>query len=117
MFIREGNMIKVVTTIVNKRKHVKFFDENGNEVHSVSGLLREKFSDQGELYSELFEVSRDIAELAGWHPNDDAFGAGCGGWMKFLKDKGKVELETREEVLSYKELVEMMMNEQGRDEK
>jgi len=78
-------------------------------------VLKKLFKDQGELYEQIFGVSREDARRAGWHPDDSDFSMMCPGWIKFLKDKGKVEKQVQVETISVEEFVHSVIRLSLRD--
>lgn len=48
------------------------------------------FNNQAEFYA-LFGVSKEDAELAGWHPEHNMFQTDCEGFNKFLVDNMQID--------------------------
>lgn len=77
-------MVEVKIITVNGQKVTTY---NGGE--SLSECLRSLYETQGNFYKEKFDVSFEDADAAQWHPQDTDFNpVNCGGWKKFLNEKG-----------------------------
>jgi hypothetical protein len=84
-----------------------YYKLNGNDERfsSPAEVLKRVFRNHGELYEKLYQVDRETAFLAGWHPSDYDFNDNCEGWRTFLKDGGKVKKEVTEEEFTLEEFV------------
>jgi hypothetical protein len=106
--------VEKITTTVNGRTFVSYRIIREEEIarlgiasykDMVALVLRRLFKDQGELYEQIFGVSREDADLAGWHPDDSDFCDACDGWVKFLEAGGKIEKQVQTETMSVEEFV------------
>lgn len=56
---------------------------------TIREALQKRYTNQGELYHQLFGVSEETARNAEWHPSHREFTQEyCEGWAKFLRDGG-----------------------------
>lgn len=91
--------LQVKTTSLCGRIQNIMFSMDGSNWHDTMGeAFQYYFSDQGDLYEQVFGVDRDTANDADWHPEDGEFDASCDGWSTFLSDKGVAKKEEIEEV-------------------
>jgi len=105
--------VEKITTTVDGRSFVSYRvvqEIDGVKVASEAYddealVLKKLFKDQGELYEQIFGVSREDARRAGWHPNHCNFSVECSGWVKFLKDEGKIEKQVQVETISVEDFV------------
>lgn len=101
--------IRRITENVNGNKEV-YFPFNDRKHLSLAGRLRDEYMTQGNFYREVFNVSEEDAERAGWHPKDKDFTDSsshwaCEGWSQFLQDKGEVRKTLTEELVDIEELL------------
>ena len=88
--------IKKITIRVNGNEKT-YYEYNGERFRREWEVLKKIYKDQGELYEEIYGIDRETAEMAGWHPNDADFNTNCGGWQKFLEEKGKIDKQIIEQ--------------------
>jgi len=94
--------IKKVTVRINNNEKI-YYEWNGEKFNTPNEVLKQIFKNQGELYERIYHVEREIAKDAGWHPDDRDFSNLCGGWEKFLRDRGKICKEVIEEEFTIEE--------------
>lgn len=93
----------------------KVIDVNGvvetlyNEEKELDKVLRNMFETQGNLYEEIFWVSKEDAYAANWHPGDMDFSCSCQGWRNFLVDKGRIQRVVITSAVPVKEIIEELM--------
>jgi hypothetical protein len=101
--------VKVVEIIPNndKRRLVRFYEtEDGKRYENLEKLLRALYECQGEFYHDAYGYSSEDTSYAKWHPQDSDFDHNCEGWRRFVKDKGKIQLEIKKRVMTVKDIVE-----------
>jgi len=98
--------VKKIIVRVNGNEKV-IYEWNGEKYEAVWKVLKRIYCDQGELYEKVYNVDRETAQLAGWHPEDETFNPDCAGWRKFLEEKGKIDKQIIEQEL---DLVEFVRN-------
>jgi len=97
--------IRKITLKINGIAYV-FYEYGGEKFyHDERKVLRKVFKDQGELYEKVFNIDRETARIAGWHPDDRDFSVWCAGWEEFLKNQGKIHKEEIVEEFSVEEFV------------
>ena len=84
------------TVKVNGNEKVTF-PYKDYECDSLPARLAAEFTTQGRFYRHFLNISREDAELAGWHPNDEDFSTECGGWNIFLEARGNIRKEVVEQ--------------------
>lgn len=90
------NRIYKRTRIINGEKYVDY-SCNGKDWHGYDcEAIRDIYKRQGDLYEELFGVDFHQSQAMGWYPEFNNFNTYCGGWKKFLKDKGIYKVEKTE---------------------
>ena len=96
----EMETIKVVKKIVNGQETTSWDGET-----TLEEALRNKYGFQGKLYA-VFNVDEASSKAAGWHPSDTCFSSGwCGGWKKFIEDRGKIETTETAKMVSVEDLI------------
>jgi len=108
--VMETIEVKVVRTGAVK---YRFFVVDGIEFDNLEDALYQKYSSQGELYERVFGISKKVAEIVGWHPDDTDFSTGCEGWKKFLEYKGEIRTIEIKQV-PVKELIFMEEESEGK---
>ena len=83
---------KKSTKTVNNNTRTEYRYE-GRLFASTTSLLASIYQDQGSLYEEVYDVSREDAGLAGWDPyaGFGRFELNNKGFKQFLKDQGVVK--------------------------
>ena len=99
--------VKKITLKINQKVYV-FYEYGGERFfYDARKVLRKIFKDQGELYEKIFNIDRETAKLAGWHPESRSFDSDCGGWQYFVKNKGRIH---KEEVIEEFDINEFVHN-------
>jgi len=96
--------VKRIKITVNGKNYVKYV-YNGKEYSNLISLIKENFNSQGEFYEKIFGISKTDAELAGWRPDIRDFSL-SGSFGDFIRNKGKIEKNIKEEMISLRQAVE-----------
>jgi hypothetical protein len=96
--------IKKVYLSVNGNTTIFYELPTGEQCESPFTVLRKLFNKHKDLYGYL-GVSSQLAEWAGWHPEDSDFSLSCDGFKKFLADGGKITIQEEKTEITVQDIL------------